>query len=64
MIHSVKQYVKDCKVCQAVNHDNAAKPRLLSPLYVPEEVGIDISMDFITGLPKCMGQEVIFSSCA
>lgn len=38
--------------------ENAAKPSLLQPL--PIEVWVDISMDFITDLPKSMEKEVIF----
>lgn len=30
------------------------------PLPIPEEVWVDVSMDFITGLPKSQGKDVIF----
>lgn len=32
----------------------------MQPLSIPHGVFIDISMDFITGLPKSNGKEVIF----
>lgn len=60
MTKSVRQFVKDCTTCQASKYDSAAKPGLLQPLPIPEEVWVDISMNFITGLPKSMGKEVIF----
>ncbi|GJY56325.1 retrotransposon-related protein [Tanacetum coccineum] len=40
--------------------DLAAYPRLLQPLPVPEKIWSEISMDFITGLPKSQGKSVIF----
>lgn len=37
-----------------------ASPGLLSPLPAPTEVFTYISMDFIVGLPKSQGKDVIF----
>lgn len=56
----VKFFIRDCQVCQVAKYETVAKPGLLQPLPIPEEVWYDISMDFITGLPKSMGKEVIF----
>lgn len=47
-------------ICQAHKHENVASPGLLQPLPIPEEVWIDVSMDFISGLSKSQGKEVIF----
>lgn len=52
--------MRDCKICQAAKYDVAAYPGLLEPLPIPTDVWIDVSMDFITGLPKSQGKEVIF----
>ena len=55
-----RQYIRECVVCQASKYEPTASPGLLQPLPIPEEVWVDISMDFITGLPKSNGKEVIF----
>lgn len=47
-------------VCQRQKPDLAAYPGYLQPLPIPEKVWSDISMDFITGLPKSQGKSVIF----
>lgn len=47
-------------VFQACKYDPSAYPGLLQPLPIPEEVWVDISIDFVKGLPKSKGKEVIF----
>lgn len=56
----VTNFVRNCVVCQANKGENMASPGLLTPLPIPHEVWTDISIDFITGLPKSGGKEVIF----
>ncbi|KAI3516689.1 hypothetical protein L1887_15648 [Cichorium endivia] len=56
----VSRFVKQCTTCQASKSENTAYPGLLQPLPIPEEVWVDISMDFIMGLPKSQGKNVIF----
>lgn len=46
-------------ICQSCKYDTAASPGLLQPLPIPEAVWIDISMDFIDGLPVSFGKSVI-----
>lgn len=52
--------MRQCSVCQQAKSDTVASPGLLSPLPVPQGVFSDISMDFIIGMPKSQGKEVIF----
>ena len=55
----VEDFVKQCSVCQQAKHTNHSPPRLLQRLPIPEGVWMDISMDFIEGLPKSNGYSVI-----
>jgi len=58
MNKAVQRFIRQCTVCQTCKYDNSAYPGLLQPLPIPEEVWV-ISMDFIDGLPKSEGKEVI-----
>lgn len=60
MKESITQFIQHCPTCQQCKHDPSAYPGLLQPLPIPNEVWEDISMDFIEGLPKSHGKEVIF----
>lgn len=51
--------MQKCDICQRNKADLAAYPGLLQPLPIPEVVWSQISMDFINGLPKSKGYEVI-----
>ena len=55
----VRQYVRECSVCQQNKGENVKSPGLLQPLPIPYAPFVDISMDFIEGLPKSEGKEVI-----
>ena len=61
MTKSVHQFIRKGLVYQSCKSDNSAYLGLLQPLPILEEVWMDISMDFIEGLPKkSFGKDVIF----
>lgn len=55
----VYQMVRECSQCQLAKYEPIASPGLLQPLPVPTHIFTDITMDFISGLPKSQGKEVI-----
>ncbi|KAJ1702741.1 hypothetical protein LUZ63_002520 [Rhynchospora breviuscula] len=56
---AVHTFVRECDVCQLNKGEHVATPGLLQPLPIPDKAWSSISMDFITGLPKSEGKEVI-----
>jgi hypothetical protein len=60
MRKSVQEFVQSCDVCQRQKYSASSPMGLLQPLPIPERIWDDISMDFITGLPKSKGYEAIF----
>jgi hypothetical protein len=56
----IRQFVRECSICQQNKHENVLTLGLLQPLPIPLAPFTDISMDFIEGLPKSEGKEVIF----
>ncbi|TYK00065.1 transposon Tf2-1 polyprotein isoform X1 [Cucumis melo var. makuwa] len=59
MKKDIKKYCEECLICQK-NKILALSPAgLLTPLEIPDTI-CDISMDFMDGLPKSPGFEVIF----
>lgn len=56
---AVKEYVQQCLTCQQAKHELCKTPGLLQPLPLPKGPWQDVTMDFITGLPKSEGYEVI-----
>lgn len=60
MKQDVYTHVRSCDVCQKCKNETVTYPGLLQPLPIPDKVWQDISMDFIEGLPKAVGKEVIF----
>ena len=55
----VREFLRNCTVCQQYKTENIASPGLLQPLPVPKSIFSDISMDFVEGLPKSSGKDVI-----
>nr|XP_009775422.1 PREDICTED: uncharacterized protein LOC104225346 [Nicotiana sylvestris] len=60
----VRDFINKYDVCQRHKYDVAASPSLLQPLPIPIGVWTDICLDFIEGLPKSHGKEVILRSTA
>lgn len=56
---SVELLVTECPTCQLTKSEHIHSPGLLNPLEVPDMAWSHISMDFIEGLPKSRGKEVI-----
>ena len=55
----IREHVRECTICQRNKHENVASPGLLQPLPIPSAPFIDISMDFVEGLLKSEGKDVI-----
>ncbi|KAH9657611.1 hypothetical protein KPL70_023155 [Citrus sinensis] len=60
MQREICSFVAACDNCQRNKHENVLSPGLLQPLPIPEHNWTDISMDFIEGLPKSSGKQIIF----
>jgi len=59
MRDDVEAYVKTCLVCQQDKTEQRVLTGLLEPLSIPERPWESISMDFIMGLPKSEGCNII-----
>ncbi|MCH86988.1 Ty3/gypsy retrotransposon protein, partial [Trifolium medium] len=59
MKSAIQEYVRQCDVCQRQKYIATSPGGLLQPLPIPENIWEDISMDFITGLPKSKQFEAI-----
>ncbi|KAJ3706667.1 hypothetical protein LUZ61_010372 [Rhynchospora tenuis] len=59
MKEHVMEHVRNCENCQLTKPEHTPLPGLLQPLPIPPEAWNSIGMDFITGLPKSEGKEVL-----
>ena len=57
--YDIQKFVAECLVCQQNKVETIKTPWLLQPLSIPSQHWEDISMDFITSLPKSEGKSVI-----
>ena len=56
----LKKLVKECDVCQRLKNETCFPAGLLQPLVIPNRPWLDISMDFVEGLPKSQQKSVVF----
>lgn len=59
MKQMIINYIAVCEVCQRNKGENVQYPGILQPLPIPDQAWRHINMDFIEGLPKSKGKEVI-----
>ncbi|KAK1435415.1 hypothetical protein QVD17_01178 [Tagetes erecta] len=59
MTNTIKQFIRECDVCQRCKASSVLPGGLLQPLAIPNLIWEDLSMDFITGLPPSKGFTVI-----
>ena len=55
----VVQFVLSCPIYQQFKQEQVSYPRLLQPLAILEQPWDGISMDFVEGLPRSKGKDVI-----
>ena len=55
----VEQYLRNCHVCKRAKSARDAYNGLLQPLPVPERPWVDLTMDFVVGLPKSQGYNAV-----
>ncbi|MCI10393.1 RNA-directed DNA polymerase (Reverse transcriptase), partial [Trifolium medium] len=59
MQKTIRDFVRSCDTCQRQKHAATTPGGLLQPLPIPNAVWEDLSIDFITGLPKSKGYEAV-----
>nr|GEZ61283.1 putative integrase [Tanacetum cinerariifolium] len=59
MRQDVAKLVAECGVCQRNKHCNLSPIGLLQPMFVPQRIWEDLTMDFVDALPKSKGYSVI-----
>lgn len=56
---AVDDYVRQCQICQQTKHEHSKIPGKLQPLPIPKAPWQDVTLDFVTGLPKSEGFDTI-----
>ncbi len=59
MKKDIENYVHTCETCQRTKSSTQAKAAPLHPNAIPSRPWTHISIDMVTGLPRCNGQDAI-----
>lgn len=59
MKRMIRKFVAECDICQRNHYEAIHPPGLLQPNKIPDGAWLDISIDFIEGLPNSGGKSVI-----
>ena len=59
MKFDLKKFIKECDICQRIKSDTSSPIGLLQLLSILTTPWTDVSLDFMEGLPKSIGYEVI-----
>lgn len=59
MTKDIKNFLRNCVTCQEIKSMTSKPAGLLQPLPIPEAIWVDVTMDFITGLPSVKYKTVI-----
>ncbi len=59
MKKDIETYIRACKTCQQTKTNMQAKAAPLHPNAIPSRPWTHISVDMVTGLPKCNGYDAI-----
>lgn len=57
-----RRYSTNCSICRRSKAYNTPKQGLLAPLPIPQRKWLDISLDFVTGLPECRRRNQVFEN--
>ncbi|XP_075666464.1 uncharacterized protein LOC142636214 [Castanea sativa] len=55
----MKKHVRESDVCQRLKYETYYVAGLLQPLPTPDKPWLDVSMDFVEGLPKSQSKDVV-----
>ena len=59
MMTQIIKFVAACSVCQHCKYQATSPTSLLQPLPIPKAIWEDISLDFISGLPRVRGIDTV-----
>lgn len=60
MQKGIRTFILNCQACAHCNNENVASSSLLQPLLIPPGVWCSVAMDFVEGLPKSSGKDMIW----